>query len=525
MFWNASAYRDRPTVNRRSFLAAGGSLAAAAVWASRAEGAVRGQTKLADYPFRLGVASGDPSPDGFVIWTRLAPKPLEGGGMPGEAVEVAWQVAEDEQMTRVVRQGKTIATPDWAHSVHVEVEGLRPDRWYFYQFKAAGEVSPVGRSRTFPAAESNPARLRFALASCQHYEYGYFTAYEHMVREDLDLIAFLGDYIYEYAANEKRPRQHNSHEVTSLDDYRNRYALYRQDPLLQAAHRKCPWLVTWDDHEFDNNCAGDVSEEPDVKREDYLARRARAYQVYYEHMPLRRSALPHGPDMRIYRNVPFGRLANFFVLDTRQYRTDQPCGDRLKPQCPEALDPRATLLGEKQEAWLLDGLTASPTKWNVLAQQVMMARVDRKPGEEIAYSMDQWPGYEMNRRRVLRAFCDRKISNPDVLAGDIHTNWANDLLIDFDNVESRVVASEFVGTSITSGGDGAAQPRNLDGLLADNPFVKFHNAERGYVKCEVTPGQWRADYKTVEFITRPGAALNTRASFVVEDQQPGPQRA
>jgi alkaline phosphatase D len=514
-------------MNRRAFLATSTSLAAAAIWSTRAEGVVRRRVSFSDNPFQLGVASGDPSADGFVLWTRLAPDPVNGGGMPQEAVEVAWQVAEDEQMTRIVRDGVTVANPDWAHSVHVEVAGLAPDRWYFFRFKAGDEVSAVGRARTFPAPDAVPSRMRFAFASCQHYEQGLYTAYEHMAKADLDLVAHLGDYIYEGSATtrENALRRHNSREIETLDEYRNRHALYKTDRLLQAAHAMCPWIVTWDDHEFDNNCAGSISEQSGVRPEEFLQRRARAYQAYYEHMPLRRACLPQGPDMRLYRKVTFGQLAQFFVLDTRQYRTDQPCGDGNKPPCDAVYDPKATALGEQQEAWLTEGLAASPARWNVLAQQIMMARVDRAPGDIVAYSMDQWPGYEMNRRRVLRAFHDKKVSNPVVIGGDIHSNWANNLIADFDDLDSRIVATEFVGTSISSGGDGPANPNYLEQLYAENPFVKYHNAQRGYVQCEVTPDQWRADYQGVDYVTRPGAPLITRASFVVENGKPGLETA
>lgn len=524
MLWPAHPFRHAPAINRRAFLLTTGSLAAATLWAPRAEGVVLQEAKFPSYPFPLGVASGDPAADGFVIWTRLAPKPLEGGGMPREAVNVEWQVAEDDKLTKVVQKGTSVASPDWGHSIHVEVAGLQPDRWYWYQFKAGNEVSPVGRARTFPAAASNPAKLRFAFASCQHYEQGLYTAYEHMVKEELDVIVHLGDYIYE-GSPQKRIREHNSREIQTLDEYRNRHALYRLDPALQNAHRLFPWLVTWDDHEFDNNCAGAISEEKNVQPEDFLKRRAAAYQAYYEHMPLRRSAVPQGPDMLLYRKVPFGQLAEFFVLDTRQYRTDQPCGDGNKPPCDGMLDPNGTLLGPQQEKWLIDGLAASRGKWNVLAQQVMMARVDQARGDAQSFSMDQWPGYEMNRRRLLKAFHERKISNPVVLTGDIHNNWANNLIADFDNLDSRIVATEFVGTSISSGGDGTKTPRALDQLLSENPFVKFHNAERGYVSCEVTPARWKTNFQVVEYVTKPGAPLVTRASYVVEDGNPGAQQA
>lgn len=513
------------TSSRRQFLATSTSLAAAAIWSSRAIGVAKQNAQLADHPFQLGVASGDPAPDGFVIWTRLAPQPLEGGGMPAEAIEVAWQVAEDEGLSRVVAKGTTIANPDWAHSVHVEVHGLKPDRWYWYQFKAAGDTSPIGKSRTMPLADALPSALRFAFASCQHYESGLYTAYEHMVKDPLDLVIHLGDYIYEGAAGSRGVRRHVGPDLSKLEDYRNRHAQYKTDPLLQAAHAAFPWLVTWDDHELENNCAGDIPQRSSTTREAFLIQRANAYKAYYEHMPLRRSSLPTGPDMALYRRIGFGRLAQFDVLDTRQYRTDQPCGDGTKAPCGDELSPEATMLGAKQEAWLLDGLAKSPATWNVLAQQVMMARVDQTPGEKEAYSMDQWPGYEVNRRRILKFYAERKIANPIVIAGDIHSNWANDLLVNFDDLDGRAVATEFVGTSISSGGDGSATPSRLEGILSENPFVKFHNTQRGYVRCEADAKKWKTDFQIVPYVTRSGAPVETAASFVVEAGKPGAQKA
>ncbi len=508
------------SLKRRSFLHTS-SLAAAAWWSGRALGVAKEFPKLSDYPFQLGVASGDPEPDGVVLWTRLAPRPLEvGGGMPPEPVKVHWEVAADEGMGKVVASGTANAVPEWSHSVHVEVGGLAPDRWYWYRFSAGGEASPTGRTRTMPSPGTMPERLRFAFASCQHYETGLYTAYEHMVREDLDLVFHLGDYIYEGAAADGRVRKHEGPEPATLDQYRARHAQYKTDPALRAMHAAVPWMVTWDDHEFDNNCAGDISEEEGVSREDFLRRRAAAYQAYYEHMPLRRRSLPKGPDMRLHRSAGFGELARFFVLDTRQYRTDQPCGDRNKPPCDEVYHPEATIMGAEQRDWLFRGLDASAAKWNALAQQVMIARVDRAAGEEVAYSMDQWPGYEMERRRLLKFFHEHGVSNPVAFAGDIHSNWANELIADFDDLGSRSVATEFVGTSISSGGNGLAEPKRLAELLGENPFVKFHNAERGYVRCEVTPAAWRTDFKTVEYVDRAGAPLRTRASFVVEDGRP-----
>ena len=507
-------------LSRRSFLIGSASFAAAAMLSNRARGAVARTPAFSAYPFSLGVASGDPLPDGVVLWTRLAPKPREnGGGMVPEPVEVSWQVAEDEGMSRVVQRGVATANPAWAHSVHVEVGGLRPERWYWYQFKAGTEVSPKGRTRTMPPAGALASRLRFAFASCQKYEMGYYTAFEHMAREDLDLVVHLGDYIYEKddGAGAVDARKHGTPEIFTVDDYRARYAVYKSDPALQAAHAMVPWIVTWDDHEVSNDYAGDSPEHPEkISKADFLRRRAAGYQAYFEHMPLRRAAQPSGPDALLYRRLNFGRLASFHVLDTRQFRTKQPLGGGLKPADPVLLDPKGTLMGDRQREWLFDGLAQSPARWNPIAQQVILARVDRIAGPEIGYSMDKWSGYEFERRRLLRHLDARKIVNPVVLAGDIHCNWANELIADFDDLDARSVGVEFVGTSITSKGDGKEEKETAAVVRAENPFVKFYNDERGYVRCEVTPQTWRTDYRTVPYVSRPGAPLNTRASFVVE---------
>ncbi|MFI4876340.1 MAG: alkaline phosphatase D family protein [Blastopirellula sp. JB062] len=517
------------TWNRRQILAFGGSLLTA--WPSLenlASAGFRRNVSGGDYPFALGVASGDPTPDGFVLWTRLAPKPLEGGGMPHENVEVRWKVCRDEAMTQVAAEGTAIATPDMGHSIHVEASGLEPDRRYYYQFAGAGDISPKGRARTAPRFDAMPDDLKFAFASCQHFETGYYTAYEHMVREDFDLVAHLGDYIYEREGADGRVRKHAGPYLDQLSDYRIRHAQYKTDPHLQAAHAMCPWIVTWDDHEFDNNYASDIPEHPNAPRNErakFMQRRANAYKAYYEHMPLRSAQLPSGPDMQLYRKVKFGRLADFEVLDTRQYRSDQPCGDGKKRVCEDALSPTASILGDRQEQWLNQEIANSNSVWNVLAQQVMMGRVDREGGEGAAYSMDQWPGYEANRQRLLRFFSQHADKNPVVITGDIHSNWANDLQINADDADSPAVAVEFVGTSISSSGDGALQAKHTPQVLAENPFVKFNNYERGYVACQLTPQTWTTHYRTIPYVTKPGAPLNTRASFVLEAGQPGLNKA
>ncbi len=348
-------------IDRRKFLGLGGAgVAALALGAGSLTEEAVAAPRFSGYPFSLGVASGDPEPGGVVLWTRLAPRPLapDGrGGMPDRAVPVRWEVAHDEKFRAVVRHGVELARPKFAHSVHVEVEGLEPNRVYFYRFKAGGEISAVGRTRTAPSPNASLAGMSFAFASCQQYEHGYFTAYERMAEEDLDLVVHLGDYIYEYGPNEYvaaggNVRRHIGEEITTLADYRRRHALYRGDEDLQAAHAAFPWIVTWDDHELENNYADEISEkdtEPDQKMEVFLERRANAYQAYYEHMPLRRTSIPSGPDMRIYRRLTYGNLAEFNVLDTRQYRSDQPCGDGFPADCPGRFDPNQTITGAEQE--------------------------------------------------------------------------------------------------------------------------------------------------------------------------------
>jgi alkaline phosphatase D len=342
-----------------------------------------------------------------------------------------------------------------------------------------------------------------------------------MCQEPLDLILHLGDYIYEGAGKEDRLRVHAGPEIMSLADYRTRHAQYKSDPHLQAAHALAPWLVVWDDHEFDNNYANLISEEKGIDPAKFSLRRADAYQAYYENMPLRASSMPKGPDMQLFRRVSFGRLAQFDMLDTRQYRTDQPNGDGSKPITPEVLDPKATILGNAQEKWLIDGLAKSNARWNILGQQVMMARADRAPGDDRKFSMDQWSGYDASRTRLLQSIADLKRTGTVVLTGDIHNNWANHLHVDFDKPNSPIVATELVGTSISSGGNGVDKPKYLETLLAENPFVKFHNAERGYVSCTVTPSDWKAEYQTVAFVDKPGAPKQTRATFHIDPTRPG----
>ncbi|QDT87501.1 alkaline phosphatase D family protein [Gimesia chilikensis] len=479
-------------------------------------------------PFSLGVASGDPDSTSVILWTRLAPEPLQPhGGLGPQPIEVKWELAEDEGFQKLVASGTAQATPQLGHSVHVEAKGLKPDHWYWYRFQAGDAVSPVGRTRTMPETTAMPDQLKFAFASCQNYEQGLFTAYEQMAQDDLDLVFHLGDYIYEYQSGRNgKIRTHFGPEIESLGDYRIRHSQYRADPLLHNMHAKCPWFVTWDDHEFDNNCAADVSEELDADPIDYLLRRANAYQAYYEMMPLRPGCLPQGPHMQLYRQGGFGRLTDFFVLDTRQYRSDQPNGDKKSPLNQSAMACSNSLLGGKQRNWLQSQLISSDATWNVLAQQVMMGMVSfSSKDEERVYSMDQWPGSAYERMQLLQFMADRRVPNPVVLTGDIHSNWVNNLRVDDRKPETPVVATEFVGTSISSGGNGVEKRKGHADILSHNPCVQFQNSERGYVRCTVTPKNWTSEYMVVDDVTRPGGHVTPRAAFVVEAGTPGAQPA
>jgi alkaline phosphatase D len=515
------AIRYENGISRRLFLAYGAALAALPQLARTVTAAERRISFSAD-PFSLGVASGDPDARSVVLWTRLAPEPLTpDGGMPAERVPVSWEIANDDAFMQIIRTGTAVAMPQLAHSVNVVIPGLKPDRWYFYRFRAGDAVSPIGRTRTLPEPDAAPESLRFAFASCQHYETGLYTAYEQMARDDLDLVFHLGDYIYEGPARENQIRKHIGPEINSLADYRMRHALYRSDPLLHRMHAVCPWFVTWDDHEVENNYANDIAEEAGVDPVAFLQRRANAYQAYYEAMPLRPRSLPKGPKMQLFRKGVFGNLAEFLILDTRQYRTDQPNNDKASPINEAALNPKGTMLGSRQLGWLQSQLIRSEATWNVLAQQVMMGMVQSfREGQTAGLSsMDQWPGYAYERIELMKFIADRKIPNPVVLTGDIHSNWANELHVDDRQPETPAVAAEFVGTSISSGGNGNARPEYFDRLQSANPFVKFHNTERGYVRCQVTPTVWKTDYVGVEDVTKPGGNAITRATFVVEAGQ------
>jgi len=512
---------------RRDFFAGSAALLGVAVTgravASRA-------IRFKNSPFTLGVASGYPSPSSVMLWTRLAPSPLEpGGGMPTAVVPVEWRIARDEKMSAVVRRGTVHASAEWAHSVHVQVTGLEPAREYWYQFRAGREISVVGRTRTAPAADSPVDRLRLAVVSCQHYEHGYFSAYQHIVRDEPDLVVHVGDYIYESSQLQPAVRSHGAPEAFSLDDYRARYALYKLDTDLATAHRLHPWLVMWDDHEVENDYADSTSgmgTDPQM----FLARRIAASRAYYEHMPLPPGAAPSGVVSQLYASRAFGNLASINMLDQRQYRSPRAC---LKPgakggarllldECPELLAADRTMLGGQQEAWLSSKLATSRARWNLLAQGTVMTHVDELEGPGRRYWTDAWNGYPAARARLINTLTEHHVANAVVLSGDIHAFMVSDLHQHADELDSPVVASEFVTTSVSSN----AMPQEiLSSLLPENPNIHLATtAHRGYLRLDLTPQRLQGDLIALDTVQKPSSTSKVLASYVVAADRPGPVR-
>jgi alkaline phosphatase D len=519
-------------ITRRTLLKTGGSFFAGITLAGLASGPAFGQAIFADNPFTLGIASGDPSPTGVVLWTRLAPDPLAvGGGMPAEPFEVRYELSQDEDFHAIVRKGSTVALPDEAHSVHAEVSGLAPRHEYFYRFKVGDEISPVGRTRTTPPGNAMVPAVTFAFVSCQNFADGHFTPYADVAAaSDIEAVIHLGDYIYEGSARAVRAHL-PGREIRTLDEYRTRHGQYKTDLHLQAAHAAHPWLVTWDDHEFKNNYA-DEDFDPDATVEVVRARRAAAYRAYWEHMPLARARKPEGPDLPLYRRFHWGAQATFNVLDGRQYRSDQPLictRDQRDPSgyCPDDLNPGRSMLGAEQRDWLLEDLATTKARWNVLAQQTAFAPfIPQVPVPRgFVAGADHWDAYVAERQRILNWVVEHGTPNPVVLTGDSHQNWVRNVPPDYRNFDGPPVATEFMGTSISTNGD----PAN-GGFLryADdpvNPHVIFRNNNRGYVRCTLTPDSWTSEYRAVSTVVAPQATTSTLATFVVENGRPGAQLA
>lgn len=493
----------------------------------------RGALALPPGLFSLGVASGDPSADGMVLWTRLAPEPMAGdGGMPPVAVPVRWEISEDERFAKIVRSGVARAEPGFAHSVHVDVSGLRPAHWYFYRFIAGGETSATGRTRTAPSAGAPADRLRMIFASCQKYEAGFYAAWRHAVAEEPDLILFVGDYIYEGAPNKKDAvRLHRNPEPVDLAGYRVRYASYKLDPLLQAAHHAAPWALTWDDHEVANDYA-DALDENNSDPVAFLKRRAAAYRAYYEHQPLRAAARPQRDGgLRLYRTLDWGSLAQIQIVDDRQYRGPRACQPpglieahkkyrSLIDDCPDLRDPSRTMLGAAQDAWLMDKLGSSRAQWNILGQQTLMKqqrRIDSDhPERGPQIPADTWSAYPVQRDKIVRRWAEAKTSNPIALGGDIHAFGADELMHP-DRPDGAAVASEFVGGSITS----LFHDASYKGMAAENGLKFAENEVRGYGRIDLTSKGGTVKFRGLDNALREDSGITDIARFAIEPGRPG----
>lgn len=482
-------------------------------------------------PFTLGVASGCPRADSIVLWTRLAPSPSSpDGGMPAQTVTLRWEVAEDESFARIARRGIVQALASRAHTAHVKIAGLQPARWYWYRFIAgdggAAIASPAGRTRTAAGPGQRDEKLQIATASCQHYERGHFAALRHLANENPDLIVFLGDYIYESNLKQPPVRTHWNPEPRDLSGYRLRYAQYRTDPDLQRAHAVAPWLMTWDDHEVDNDYANDRSRRLEP---DFLQRRAAAYLAYFEHMPLDPQLLPVGASMRIYEGYTFGDLASIQMLDCRQYRSYQSCpkprqgGANVVERCDEMHDPSRTMLGLEQERWLAGQLRSSRARWNLIAQSTLFSRFDSMIGPGERFWTDGWSGYPAAQQRLVAEIQGSRVRNPVILGGDVHANYVADVKADFMRPDSPTIATEFCVTSITSPSN-MSQAR-IDAVLPENPhFLLGDNRQRGYLSLRLTQDRCEARLRTISDPRDPQATLATRASFVVDSDRPGARR-
>lgn len=528
---------------RRAFLQGASALAALASLGTPASARVPASVLQAGYPFSLGVASGSPLPDAVVLWTRILADPLDARATPAVAMTVRWEVAEDEGFRKIIATGTADALPVLAHSVHVDVTGLRPGRWYWYRFMLGDAVSPVGRTRTAPAADELPAHVKMAVGSCQHWEFGSYAAHRHIAAAAPDIVVFLGDYIYEWGPYQ---RQHPAtpmrvSESFTLQDYRARYAQYKSDPDLQAAHHAAPWIVTWDDHEVANDYGSDRDERLDAH---FVDRRGAAYQAFYEHMPVRLVLPPGAPltprgfaRMRIYQRYDWGRIARFHVLDDRQYRAHHACpkpgrggSNSVTPrECPQLVDASRSILGAEQERWLAQGLHTSKAHWNIFAQQTLMAQASQvpvNPPGDGRFWTDGWDGYPAARQHLVDTLVRSRASNPLVLSGDVHTFFATEINRDPsrpDAANNPVVATEFCGTSITS----SSRPQaRTERMVADNPHIKFGRSDRrGFMLLDVEPRRSSVLFQALDDVHDPRSKVATLAAFSVADGKAGVLKA
>ncbi|MFC6288242.1 alkaline phosphatase D family protein [Nocardioides sp. GCM10027113] len=498
--------------------------------------------------FAHGVASGDPEPTGVVLWTRVTPTPeATPGSGRGPRVTVRWEVARDADFRDVVRSGSFQTSPGRDHTVKVDAQGLAPDSWYFFRFHLRDATSRVGRTRTAPAAGATPDNLRVGVVSCSHFEAGHFAAYGHLARrDDLDAVLHLGDYLYEYAANEKAVRQHfPDREIVALADYRQRHAQYKTDPHLQDLHARLPFVTIWDDHEVTNDSYEDGAEnhQPDTEG-DYLRRRARAHRAYDEWMPVRLDGTARlGDGTRLFRRVRWGTLAELTMLDLRTYRdrmVETAAPFPLPQLQTEADDEDRTITGDEQMAWLKESLASSASQWKLVGNSVMIAPLStaqlpeetvtvihqvtgESPRDGVPINVDQWDGYTADRRELFDHIASTGITDTVFLTGDIHSGWACDLPLDTGAYPIGGTAGvEFVCTSVTSsnidditGAPPRTATRAIEAtLMANNRHIKHINFDdHGYSVLDVTPERAQMDWFVLADKTDPDSAAAWETSW------------
>lgn len=506
-------------MDRRLFL--GGAAGGLAAFLKPLEARAAPPPRFTADPFALGVASGDPSADGVVLWTRICPDPFDPEALAGKSFEVSWQVAADASFKRIVRAGVRLAAPERGHAIHVDLYGLEPDRDYWYRFETGGVQSPVGRAVTLPAPHAPKDRVKFAWASCQHYEQGLFTAYRDMVAGDPRLILHTGDYIYEAAPSwGPQHRRHPTANPRTLDEYRLQHAVYKLDPDLRAAHAHTSWAFVWDDHEVSNNYAGLTPQRAEDEA-GFPARRAAAYRAYLENLPISRRALLGADGVQLYQRLAFGDLIDFLMLDTRQYRS-APVAQSVAYAGRGG--PERTVLGEGQERWLSDQLAHDQARWTALVQTTMFARMFMRDASGIETgSIDSWDGYPGARQLITDLLTRRRASNPVFLGGDVHAFYANDVRADFSKPDSPVVATEFVGTSISSqayGYDTYSKVAAGEG----NAHIRFYDdRRRGYARAEVTKDAFAVEFRQIDSVWTQAPRFETMRRFAAAPGRPGVQ--
>jgi len=486
-----------------------------------------------EQPFRLGVASGVPRHDSVVLWTKLSvgDNDLKQSQRCCEPLSVEWELYADEQLKQLIQKGNTTTDQERGHSVRVLLQGLQPSTSYWYRFLSGDATSPVGKTKTAPLPTDKIATLRFALASCQHYEAGQYTAYKDIANQDLDFVLFVGDYIYETNLSAQLAvRRHTGVLPSTLEQYRARYEQYKSDPLLQAAHAAHPWILMWDDHEVVNDYANDLDPaytDPAL----FLQRRAAAYRAYFEHQPLWLGPDPrsaYGASMELNNCFQWGQLAQLWTLDCRQYRSHHACskpsngGGRMVLSCDALTDESRTMLGFEKEASLEKELVSATSQWKLLAQgtQISSTRIQTPVG--VATYTEAWDGYAPARERLLKSIERNKIANVVTLGGDVHMNVAANLRLEAKSESQAVLASEFVTTSISSRGlsDSAVAL-----IKSNNPDILHMRAdERGYALLSVDPTRVSCEFRTTPTPAGTLDRLSIQSIYYVDTDQPGPKK-